>query len=288
MLDYHAVKGWSFPDRAHRYSERDTMLYALGSGYGVDALDERALRFVYERQLLAVPTMASVLCHPGPWMAEPTLGIDWLKVVHAEQKMTFHAPLPTAATAGAKTRNVGIVDKGPGKGAIVRQEKEVYDQSSGERLATIESSYFARGDGGFSERSGVSDPSLPAPAALPESNPDEFCELPTMPQTPLLYRLSGDYNPIHADPEAARKAGFPRPILHGLCTYAMAGHAILRACCDYDPARLASLSARFSAPAFPGETLRVEMWRQGLQIAFRAVALPRNVVVLNSGTATLR
>ena len=287
MLDYHALKQWAFPEKTQAYGERDTMLYALGAGYGTDPLDERELRFVYEKQLLTVPTMAAVLCHPGPWMRESTLGLDWLKVVHAEQRMTFHAPIPTVATAGAKIRNTGVVDKGPGKGALIRQEKQVVDQASGTLLATIESSYFARGDGGFSERTGVSDASPPTPLALPQTPPEEFFDLPTLPQMPLIYRLSGDYMPIHADPEAARNAGFPRPILHGLCTYAIAGHAILRHCCDFDPSRLASLYARFSAPAFPGDTIRTEMWRRDHQILFQCRALERDVVVLSNGMAAL-
>ena len=288
MLDYHALKNRVFPDKMQTYSERDTMLYALGAGFGTDPLDEHELRFVYEKELLAVPTMAAVLCHPGPWMKEPALGLDWLKVVHAEQRMTFHAPIPTAATVGAQIRTTSVVDKGAGKGALIYQEKQVADQASGALLATLESSYFARGDGGFSERSGVSDASPLPPPALPETAPEHICDLPTWPQTPLIYRLSGDYTPIHVDPEAARKAGFPRPILHGLCTYANAGHAILKCFCDYDPARLAGLSVRFSAPAFPGETIRTEMWRRGHQVTFRSRALERDVVVLNNGMAALR
>ena len=288
MLDYHAVKGRAFPEMTQTYSERDTMLYALGTGFGTNPLDENELRFVYEQDLLAVPTMPAVLCHPGLWMREPALGLDWLKVVHAEQTMTFHGRIPTAATVRAQTRNTAVVDKGAGKGALIYQEKRITDQAGGALLATIESSYFARGDGGFSERSGVSDASRPAPPTLPESAPERVCDLPTLLQTPLIYRLSGDYMPIHADPEAARKAGFARPILHGLCTYAIAGHAILKNFCDFDPARLASLSVRFSAPAFPGETIRTEMWRRGHRISFRSRAIERDVVVLNNGVAELR
>lgn len=285
-LDYRAVRDWAL-DRTQAYTERDTMLYGVGVGFGEDPLDERQLRFVYEKNLLTVPTMSAVLCHPGTWVKEPKLGIDWLKVVHAEHKIIFHHPLPTSATVSASYRNTAVVDKGPGKGALIYQEKRVTDQASGTLLATNQACLFARGDGGFSERGG-GDASAPPRPALPESTPDAVCDLATLPRTPLIYRLSGDYMAIHVDPEAARKAGFPRPIMHGLCTFAMAGHAVLRTFCDYAPARLASLFVRFSAPALPGETIRTEMWRRENAVLFRSRVVERDVVVLNNGVAELR
>ncbi len=287
MLDYDALKAWELA-KTQTYAERDTMLYALGVGLGADPLDEQELRFVFERDLLALPTMSAVLCHPGVWVREARLGLDWLKVMHGEHHMTFHSPLPAAGAVEARYRNTAVVDKGEGRGALICQEKRVLDATSGAPISTTQALYFARGDGGFSGSGPTSDPSPAAPPAPPETPPEVTCDLVTIPRQPLLYRLSGDYMPVHADPAAARAAGFPRPFMHGLCTYAMAGQAILKTFCGYDPARLASLGVRFTAPWYPGETLRTEFWRTGDSIAFRARALERDVVVLNNGTAELR
>jgi acyl dehydratase len=288
MLDYYALKNWALT-KTQSYTERDAMLYALGVGLSADPLDEKELRFVFEKNLLILPTMSAVLCHPGIWVKEPRLGLDWLKVMHGEHRMDFHAPLSPSGTVEALYRNTFVVDKGEGRGALICQEKRVFDATSRVLIATTYAVYFARSEGGFSARSGQSDIPPPPPPAPPETEPDVTCDLATIPRIPLIYRLSGDYMPVHADPEAARKAGFPRPFMHGLCTYAMAGQAILKTFCDYDPTRLASLSTRFTAPWFPGETLRTEFWRRGDdQVAFRSRALERDVIVLNHGVAELR
>jgi acyl dehydratase len=287
MLDYDALKTWEL-SKTQTYAARDTMLYALGVGLGADPLDEQELRFVFEQELLALPTMSAVLCHPGVWVREPRLGLDWLKVMHGEHHMTFHAPLPPSGTVEARYRNTAVVDKGEGRGALLCQEKQVFDAQSGALVSTTRALYFARGDGGFSAQSGVSDPSPQAPPTPPDTPSDAVCELATIPRIPLIYRLSGDYMPVHADPAAARKAGFPRPFMHGLCTYGMAAQAILKTFCDYDPSRLASLGVRFTAPWYPGETLRTEFWRTGDQVAFRSRAVERDVIVLNNGTALLQ
>jgi acyl dehydratase len=123
--------------------------------------------------------------------------------------------------------------------------------------------------------------------AIPERAPDAVCDLPTRPETALIYRLSGDPNPLHVDPAVAKAAGFPRPILHGLATFGIAGHAILKRLCDYDPARLSAIAGRFSAPVFPGETIRTEMWRDGTVVSFRARVLERDVIALNNGRAKI-
>lgn len=301
MIDYEKLKNRDFGGIVQHYTERDTMLYALGLGLSADPLDERQLVFTYEKNLRALPTMAAVLASPGFWVREPDSGVDWVRVLHGEQAITLHKPLPAAATVVGRLRIKSILDKGRDKGALLLQERTIRDQASGELLATIESLTFARGDGGFSERAGNGpkggDPALPSPPATPESAPDVVCDLTTLPQAALIYRLSGDYNPLHAEPAVAEAAKFPRPILHGLATYGVAGHAILRTCCDYDPARLKSLSVRFSSPVFPGETIRTEMWRSGNRIQFRARALgregmpgdlgKRDIVVLSHGVATL-
>ena len=289
-IDYAQLKSRHFAEIEQRYTEKDSMLYALGVGYGCDPTDERQLAFVYEKGLRAAPTMAVVLAYPGFWVKEPDSGIDWVRVLHGEQSIVLHRPIPPAGTAIGRTRIKALIDKGKDKGALLVQERKVYD-ASGELLATIDSLSFCRGDGGFSEAPGNGpkggDPAPSAPLPTPEGAPEIVCDLPTAPQAALIYRLSGDFNPLHADPAVAHAANFERPILHGLATYGVAGHAILRSCCDYDPARLKSLSVRFSAPVYPGETLRTEMWRDGAAVRFRARALERDVVVLSHGRAEL-
>lgn len=289
MIDYAALKARPFPDIVQTYTEKDSMLYALGIGLGYDPLDERQLQYVYEKSLKALPTMAAVLGYPGFWVKEPDTGIDWVRVLHGEQAITIHRPLPAAATVVGKLAIKAIVDKGKDRGALLLQERTLHEQASGALLATVSSLTFARGDGGFSEREGNGpkggDPAPPPPPKTPETAPEKTCDLPTLPQAALIYRLSGDYNPLHAEPAIATAAKFPRPILHGLASYGVAGHAILRTYCDYDPARLKALSVRFSAPVYPGETLRTEMWRTGNRVQYRARVLERDVVVLSNGVA---
>jgi acyl dehydratase len=290
MIDYHALKARRFPELAASYSARDTMLYALGVGYGADPTDERQLDFVYEKNLRAAPTMAVVLAYPGFWVKEPDTGIDWVRVLHGEQSLELHRPLAPQGKVTGRTRVKALVDKGKDRGALLVHERRLYGES-GELLATVESLSFCRGDGGFSERPGNGprggDPAPPTPPATPDTPPEIVCDLPTAPQAALVYRLSGDFNPLHAEPAVARAAGFARPILHGLATYGVAGHAILKSCCGYDPARLRSLAVRFSAPVYPGETIRTEIWRKGSELLFRARALERDIVVLSHGRAGL-
>ncbi|EDP62567.1 MaoC-like dehydratase [alpha proteobacterium BAL199] len=282
-IDHDKLMNWPFPDLEHRYTERDTILYALGVGCGHNPMDRTDLRFVYEDGLRVLPTMAVVLGYPGFWLKDPATGIDWRKVLHGEQGLILHRPLPTAATVIGKSRVTGIVDKGEGKGALMYSERDVVEQASGDLLCTVTSTTFLRGEGGFGGPTGPS----PAPHPVPERAPDQTVDLPTLPQAALIYRLSGDTNPLHADPEIAAQAGFPRPILHGLGTYGVAGRAVLRACCDDDPSRLKTLNVRFSAPVFPGETIRTELWRDGAMVSFRCRVVERDVVVLNNGLAML-
>ncbi len=282
-IDYDRIKNWPFAEVVQTYTEKDSILYALGVGYGHDPMDEAQLRFVYEKNLLAAPTMPVVLGYPGFWMKDPASGIDWVKIVHGDQALRLHRPIPAAGTVIGRTCVKAVVDKGRDKGALVILERTVIDKASGMLLATLDHTTFCRGDGGF----GKGDEAPPPPPAVPEGAPDASCDLPTLPQAALIYRLCADPNPLHADPAVARAAGFPRPILHGLCTYGVAGHAILKTFCGYAPERLRGLSVRFSAPVYPGETIRTEMWRRGGTIFFRSRAIERDVVVLNNGVATI-
>jgi acyl dehydratase len=289
-IDYHKLKTWTFGDVEQTYTERDAALYALSVGFGIDPADRHMLAYTYGPELTVAPTMAAVLGFPGQWMRHPESGIDWVKVVHGEQRVRLYRPLPCAGTIIGRTRVKAIIDKGRGKGALVLMERDIIDKGNGELLAKVEQLNFCRGDGGYAETGQPSDPALPVAAASPERAPDIRCDLPTRPDTALLYRLNGDPNPLHVDPGVAQAAGFERPILHGLATYGIAGHAILREVCAYDAQRLNMLYARFSAPVFPGETIRTEIWTPtvaGESVHFRSRSLERDVIVLNNGEARI-
>jgi acyl dehydratase len=290
MLDYQAVKNWAFPDSERRYSADDSMLYALAVGVGMDSMDERQLAFVNDTvpgTPLALPSLCVVLGFAGSWMRDARTGIDYSMIVHGEERIDIHQPLAASGTVLAKHRVTHVVDKGAGKGATVKYDKLLFDKESGKKLVTVTHTTFCRAEGGFSARDGKTDASPPAPPKIPTHEPDLVCELATLPQQALLYRLLADRNPLHSDPAVAKKAGFERPILHGLGTYGVACHALLRSCCDYDPKRLKSLFTRFSSPVYPGETLRFELYREGAQIAFRARVKERDKVVLDYGRAEI-
>ena len=282
-IDYDKLISYDIPTMQRTYTERDVMLYALGVGLGLDPMDRRELPFVYEKDLKALPTMCCVLGSPGMWLAEPDTGVDYVQVLHGEMGIKIHSALPISASISATTRVTDIFDKGQSVGALILQETEIVDIASGDLLATTTSTTFARGDGGFGGQRGPSSTKV-----IPDRDPDVVCDLPTLPHAALIYRLSGDYNPLHCDPDVAQQAGFDRPILHGLCTYGTVGHAILRTLCDYDPRRLTGMQARFSAPVFPGETIRTEMWHTGDgKSSFRARVIERDLIVLDQGTAEI-
>jgi acyl dehydratase len=290
VINYQTLKNWSFPEIEHRYDSDDTMFYALSIGLGADPVDEGQLRFVNDTvpgTPVALPTMAVILGFPGSWMADPGTGISFPMIVHGEEEVVIHKPIPASGTVISRHRVVRIVDKGQGKGALITYDKDLVDKVNGDLLATVTHTTFARGDGGFSAHDGVSDSAPPPPLPAPEREPHTVCELATLPQQALLYRLCADRNPLHSEPAAARRAGFDRPILHGLCTYGIAGHALLKSCCEYDPSRLKSLFVRFSSPVIPGDTIRVEMYREGNRILFRALAKERNRIVLDYGHAKI-
>jgi len=284
MLDYEICKHWTFPDLVHRYTERDTMLYALGLGFGQDPLDRGALRFVYEEALQAVPTMAAVMGSPGIWWRDPKTGADAVKLVHGEQDVRVLRPLPVKGCVVARNRVVSLTDKGAGKGAVAVVLRTLVDAASGDTVAESRNVTFLRGDGGFSANGGKSDPGPEPLPAVPERAADVEVGYATRPEAALIYRLSGDVNPLHADPGVAAKAGFGRPILHGLCTYGMAARAVIEQVLDHDAARLKRLALRFTSPVWPGETVRYELWREGAALLrLRACVDARKTVVLNNG-----
>lgn len=283
MIAVEELVGRVVDERTTTYRSADTMLYALATGVGADPLDHRELRHVYEDGLRALPCMSLVVGYPGFWLKQPAYAVDWPRVLHAEEAFEIHAALPVAATVSACTRITAVVDRAD-KGAFIHSTKEVRYQPDGTLLATVHSVSVARGDGGGG--SGGTPPP-PVAATPPTRAPDVVCDLPTLPQQALLYRLCGDLNPLHADPAVARQAGFERPILHGRCTMAVAQHALIRSICDYDATRLRAMRVRFTAPFLPGETLRTRIWHAGARAYFDAASVERGVTVLGHGVATL-
>jgi acyl dehydratase len=263
------------------YTERETMLYALGTGFMRDPLNENELPFVYENGLRAVPTMATVIAF-GQSLIGLT-GINFLMMVHGEQRLTVHKPLQPFGEIVSDERIIGAYDKGPQKGALIVSEKVIRDKATGEKLCTLSGTAFARGDGGF----GGPKEGAPEPHPIPTRAPDLVHETDTRPDQAFLYALSGDRNPLHRDPSVAKMAGFPRPILHGLCAYGIACRSVLSTVCDYDPAKIAGFDVRFSAPVFPGETIVTEMWIDGPAVSFRSKVKERDLVCLNNGKCTL-
>jgi acyl dehydratase len=280
-LNYDAIMGYRPADIAVDYGARDCILYALGIGLGMDPLDTAQLRFVYEKNLVAFPTMAAVLGWPGR-MVDPRFGIDTRMVVAASLKVVLHRPLPTRAKLVSTPRVKEVVDLGADSAAIVLSTRELATPD-GEKIATVDSSNLARKHGGF----GGKVTQAPQPHAVPASAPQTICDLPTPTNLALLYRLNGDENPLHVEPELARKVGFDRPILHGAASFGIAAHAVLRQI-DYRAEALHSIEARFARPVFPGDTLRTEIWRDGNRISFQCRAGGRDDIVLSNGLAVLR
>ncbi|MEJ1969263.1 MAG: MaoC/PaaZ C-terminal domain-containing protein [Rhizomicrobium sp.] len=271
------------------YGDREVMLYALGIGFQRDPMDERELPFTYENDLQVVPTFATVIPtgRPRPGAADTganaLAGINYLMVVHGEQRVQIHKPLPPACEVLSDTRVLGVWDKGKDKGAIIVNERVIREKATGDKLATLVGTIFARGDGGF----GGPKDGAPEPHTLPTRAPDVVHECDTRPDQAFLYALSGDRNPLHRDPRVAKMAGFPRPILHGLCTYGTACRAVVSTLAKYDPKTITGFDVRFSAPVFPGETIVTEMWVDGDVVSYRAKVKARDVVVLNNGKCTL-
>jgi acyl dehydratase len=276
---YDRLLALKIPDVERVYTERDPIFYALSLGLGQDPVNADELPFVYEESTKVLPTFPVVAAQPGFWARELDTGIDWVKVVHGEHDLVLHDPMPARGTVTSRTRVIEVIDKGPGKGALVISQRKLNDKATGSLYATITQTTFCRGDGGF----GGPPRTAPEPHALPTRVPDAVCDLVTRPEMALLYRWNADMNPLHADPAIAKAAGFGRPILHGLATFGVSGHAILKTMCGYDPGRFKSMAVRFSAPVYPGETIRTEMWRDGTIVSFRARAVERDVVVLNNG-----
>jgi acyl dehydratase len=257
----------------HVHSERDVMLYALGVGCGTDEL-----QFTYERELKVLPTFAVIPAFPAMLNLGGAMQVNPMMILHGEQRIELHAPIPTSGTITTTPTIKAIYDKG--KGAVVIVETDSVDEK-GRLLFRNQSGIFARGEGGFGGDRGPSGPKN----VVPDRKPDKSVSFKTRPDQALLYRLSGDRNPLHADPDFAKMAGFDRPILHGLCTYGFAGRAVLQAYCNNDPARLKSFEVRFSGVVFPGETITTDMWQVGPGQIILSAKTERGEAVLSSAAA---
>jgi acyl dehydratase len=283
-INYDEVMGLKKFGQRYAWTDREVMLYAVGIGMGADPMDDNELPFVNEatfsaRPLKVVPTFASV----AAWGAAPgPIDVNMLMVVDGERDISFHKPLPVKADITADVSVAGVFDKGKDKGAVIIRQTVLRD-AAGEALATLRSSQFARGDGGF----GGPSEGQPTPHQVPSRVPDRSIDIATRPDQALIYRLCGDRNPLHSDPEFAKRAGFPRPILHGMCTYGITCRVVLQTYADYDPTAFRRHAVRFSAPVYPGETVTMDLWRDGHVISFEAKVKGRGVTVIKSGRTEL-
>lgn len=261
------------------YDKYFTIVYNVATGFG-RAEDDHELPFVCEEDTVASPTLAVVL--GGKQQTMFMSGLDLSQLFHMQHRIQIHRPMPAAADYIVDDRIVDVIDKGPGRGALIYLEKKVRLAEDDTPLCTSLYIMLARGDGGIG---GTDTPVAPA-HPIPDREPDHVVEAQVRPEQAYLYALTGDSNPLHRVPSVARKAGFPGPILHGLCTYGMACHAIMKSVCAFDPDAIKEIDARFKSPVFLGSHLRFELWRDGDIVSFRALNEDR--VVLDNGRCELR
>jgi acyl dehydratase len=276
------LRAHSVPDIRSRWDVRDTIRYALGVGAALSDIDETA--FVFEGGLVALPTMGLTLGTPGFWLMEPELGLDWPQILHGEQSLTLHRPLPAEGEVIGKTWIGPLSDKGAGKPALLHCIRHLYDSASKDLIAEMEELWVLRGAGGFG---GQNAPVGVGLDDMPDGPPDAALNLPTARNQAVLYRLTGDRNPLHILPEVAAKGGFERPILHGLATMGLIGRALLQMRCDGDAARLTAMKLRFTAPVYPGDEVVTEIWDEDDAVRFRATVPARGAVVVDCGSATV-
>ena len=274
--------------RTISWSTRDVLLYHLSLGAGRDAGTDPELGWTFERDLQVLPTFAMVAGRGlsagdesgPPAMSMPGIDIDLRRVLHGGQSLTVHKPIPVSGTATLQTRVADVWDKG--KAAVVVLEHSVTDEA-GEPLWTTEMQIFARGEGGFG-----GNPGPEASRGEPDREPDHVLDSTTVSDQALLYRLNGDLNPLHIDPEFAKMAGFEAPILHGLASYGIVAKALVDHLLDGDASRLHSLTVRFAGPVTPGESIRTFVWRDGDDLTISAVCPERDgATVFSQGSARI-
>ncbi|MDZ4277501.1 MAG: MaoC/PaaZ C-terminal domain-containing protein [Dehalococcoidia bacterium] len=272
-----SVIGKELPSRTFEYTDREVILYALGVGATTDELP-----FVYEKDLKVLPTFGVIAAFPVMMSMGQVIELNPAMVLHGDQRIELKAPIPASGKLTTKGKISAIWDKG--SGAVVVVDSQTQDESGAVLFANT-ASLFVRGEGGFGGERGPSASGKNVPA---ERSPDHTVEYKTSPDQAALYRLSGDRNPLHIDPEFAKLGGFDRPILHGLCTFGFAGRAVLHACCGSDPARLKDFEARFSGVVFPGETIVTDIWQEPSgRYVFQARTAERGEPVISNAAATV-
>ncbi len=267
-----ALFAHDFAAPTQSYGPRDAILYALGLGLGHDPVDQADLAFLNETRLRVLPTFAVTLTTPGMWIRDSRFGVDFGKLVHFEQMAWFPNPLPPSADVTGEARVISLTDRGEGKGAVLVLERTIRDAASGATCCTLRQTLLLRSDGGFG-----GPPAPRTPSVIPHREADAWTDVSTSPRSALIYRLSGDWNPLHIAPETARRAGFDKPILHGLASYGMAGLAVSRAL-GQDPAAITELGCRFSGIVTPGETLTFHVWKTETGASFRAFSETRKLL----------
>jgi acyl dehydratase len=261
-----------FPDMRQQYAKRDAILYALGVGLGCDPSSATDLDFLLEDRLRVLPTFAVTLGSLGMWIRNPEFGVDFAKLVHYEQAAEFYTLLPPEAEIVSHAHVRSVYDRGEGKGAVVVLEREVRDATREATYCRLSQTLLLRADGGFG-----GDAPPRRSSIIPEREPDMSTSFAVDPRAALIYRLSGDWNPLHADPNAARRGGFDRPILHGLATYAIAGITVARTL-GRSPGDIGALDCRFSGVVYPGDALSFKIWRSGEGGVFQAYVGERRVL----------
>jgi acyl dehydratase len=283
-IDPEKASGAKLPASECSWAQDDVILYQLGVGAGMEKpTDPKELEYTYEKNLKVLPSFAVVPVFSSltSLASIPGVEINFALVLHGEQAIEIHKPIPVASEAVSESRVAGLYDKG--KAALIVLEVETKEKSTGDKLFTNYFSVFARGEGGFGGESGPKAGNQP-----PEREPDLVSESRTLPQQALIYRLSGDKNPLHADPEFAKIGGFDTPILHGLCSYGIVCKSVVDELLDGAVEKVAGYTARFAGVVYPGETIATSMWKEGDKILISAKTKERDTPVISNCAITIR
>ena len=279
-INYDEIMSMTSENVEISYSDKDSILYSLGVGLGNDPMNLAELKYVYENSQVALPSMATNFQYHSPLLLKAN--INFILVVHGEQKLSFSNPLPVSGDFISNAKVIGCYDKGAGKGAIIDVETTINLKKDNTEICKLVSTTFARGDGGFGG------PESPKSEIFrPEGDPDFVHEIKTKPDQALIFRLSGDFNPLHSDPNFAKTAGFEKPILHGMCTYGIACRSLVESVCEGDAKRLKKFDCRFSSPVYPGETIVTEMWKNGSKVYYQSKVKERDKIVIKNGVSEI-
>ncbi len=279
-INYDEIMSMTSENVEISYTDKDSILYSLGVGLGNDPMNMAELKYVYENAQVALPSMATNFQYHSPLLLKTN--INFILVVHGEQKLSFSNPLPVSGDFISNAKVIGCYDKGAGKGAIIDVETTINLKKDNTEICKLISTTFARGDGGFGG------PESPKSEVFkPEGDPDIIHEIKTKPDQALIFRLSGDFNPLHSDPNFAKTAGFEKPILHGMCTYGIACRSVVESVCEGDAKRLKKFDCRFSSPVYPGETIVTEMWKDGSKVYYQSKVKERDKIVIKNGVSEI-